>query len=258
MKARLPNLHNLASCLILSFLLVSCASDPPAREESGKQVLANGSDDELDGNAGAADEDALDSGMGSQIAPGKTAMQEPVQDFTARPRTKYQVIQNGFDRANVMPTVDDFDPLDEPSPRVMCLSTRGADPNTVSEVVIKQMMVQIPGTADYGPLFPGSRDHVETRLVIGKNNGWVNSQNLTNDMRQVFDLAKAPGSLVIRIHENKYGIYQDIGAPAEVWIRKDAHNRLFFKVYRLDAQRTRTEVFIGYCYPRGLSPEVIR
>ena len=257
MKARLPTL----GCLVLGLFLVSCSSEPPARERSGKHAEAN-NDDNLDGDSGGGagldDEDALDSGMGSQVAPGGKANQDDIGEFTPSPRTRYQVMSTGFDRANVMPTVNDFDPLDEPFPRIMCLSTRGADPNTVSEVVIKQMMVQIAGSADYGPLFPGSLDHVETRLVIGKNNGWVNSQNLTNDMRQVFDIARAPGSLVIKINENKYGIYQDIGAPAEIWIRKDLRGHLFFKVYRLDAQRNRTEVFIGYCYPRGSSPPVVR
>ena len=157
-----------------------------------------------------------------------------------------------------MPTVNDFDPLDEPGPRLGCYSVKAADPNVVSEMVLKQMMVQITGSVDYGPLFPGSLDHVETRLVIGKNNGWVNSQNLTNEMRQVFELSKAPGSLVIRINENKFGIYQDIGAPAEVWIRKDTRNHIFFKVYRLNAERVRNEVFIGYCFQRGAAPEVVR
>jgi hypothetical protein len=120
----------------------------------------------------------------------------------------------------------------------------------MSEIVIRQMNVSFEGTPDYGPLFPGAADRVEQRLVIGKNNGWVNSQNLTNDKRQVFELNQSGNSLIIRINENKFGIYQDVGAPAEVWIRKDARGYLFFKVFRVDAEHKRTEMFVGYCYKK--------
>lgn len=157
-------------------------------------------------------------------------------------------MQEGFNRAGVMPSVTDFDRLDEAPARVKCYSAKSAAPNVVSEMVIKQMSVPIAATADYGPLFPGAPEHDETRLVIGKNNGWVNSQNLTPEIRQVFELIKGPQALVIQIKENKFGIYQDIGAPAEVWIRKDAQNRIFFKVFRINSEKVRNEVFIGYCF----------
>jgi hypothetical protein len=240
-------LRTLVPSVLLVTGLVACSSAPPVQKRPAKAQVTAAKDENLD-------DDDLDS-------PGPTGSNpetEDVEQFAAKPKTRYQVIQEGFDRSSLMPSVNDFDPLDEPTARVVCYSVKAADPNNFSEIVIKQMMVQLTGTTDYGPLFPGSLDHVETRLVIGKNNGWVNSQNLTNDIRQVFDLARAPGSLVIRINENKYGIYQDIGAPAEVWIRKDPRGRLFFKVYRLNAARVRTEVFIGYCFQRSAAPNVVR
>jgi hypothetical protein len=261
--------------IFLCTLATACASDPPEPEptappakrgmHAAETADQENLDDSLDPEAGKS----MAKSAAIPAAPAEAAPTEEAEEpaplhnpaaelplFSAKPKTRYQVIQEGFDRANIMPTVNDFDPLDEPSPHLSCYSAKAGDPNTVSEMVIKQMMVQIPGTADYGPLFPGSLDHVETRLVIGKNNGWVNSQNLTNDMRQVFELAKAPGSLVIRINENKFGIYQDIGAPAEIWIRKDTRSHLFFKVYRLGADRVRAEVFIGYCFLRSALPNV--
>jgi hypothetical protein len=245
-----PRFHVLGWLFLFSLVASSCSSAPKPAEHTNRRQ-ANPPSESADSL------DQLDESMDAESATGPNTA-DNVQLFTPKPKTRYQVMQEGFDRATIMPTVSDFDPLDEPSPRLACYSVKAGDPNTVSEMVLKQMMVQIQGTADYGPLFPGSLDHVETRLVIGKNNGWVNSQNLTNEMRQVFELAKAPGSLVIRINENKFGIYQDIGAPAEVWIRKDLRNHMFFKVYRLSADRVRTEVFIGYCYLRGTSPEVVR
>ena len=216
----------------LCLFLISCASLPedeqaPVKHKASVSKIAKPQEDDADDTA------------------------------PAQPKSRYLTIQQGFDTATLMPVLNDFDPLDEPAPRLTCYSAKAADPNTVSEMVIKQMMVQINGVADYGPLFPGSLDHVETRLVIGKNNGWVNSQNLTNDMRKVFELGRAPGSLVIKINENKFGIYQDIGAPAEVWFRKNAKNHIFFKVYKLDAEKKRNEVFIGYCFQKTASPEVV-
>ncbi len=227
------------AALGLSLILMSCASETLEEEEQAappvkRRVTLN--------NAVTTSDETLD-----EQAPG----------YNSKPKTRYQTISEGFDTATLMPTLNDFDPLDEPSPALTCYSTKAADPNTVSEIVIKQMMVQITGVADYGPLFPGSLDHVETRLVIGKNNGWVNSQNLTNDMRKVFELARAPGSLVIKINENKYGIYQDIGAPAEVWLRKNNRRYVFFKVYKLDAERKRNEMFIGYCFNKSANPEIL-
>jgi hypothetical protein len=109
-------------------------------------------------------------------------------------------------------------------------------------------MVQVEGNPDYGPLFPGSTDHAEPRLVIGKNNGWVNSANLTNDRRKVFELSRNSEAVIIRIVENKFGIYQDIGNPAEVWLKKNPNGLIFFKVFKVDSSRKRNEVFIGYCY----------
>lgn len=163
-------------------------------------------------------------------------------------KTRYQKIAEGFDDAGEMPTLNDFELIDEPMPKQVCYSVKAADPGRMSEVVIRQMMVQIEGTPDFGPLFPGTLDRVEPRLVIGKNNGWVNSQNLTNEKRQVFELSRMSGSLIIRIVENRFGIYQDIGAPAEVWIRKNDQGLIYFKVFKIDNDRKRTEVFIGYCY----------
>jgi hypothetical protein len=247
MKARFQFLGFLFLCSFIT----SCSSAPSAPERTRR-----GSHAAAEANPEDAGLDELDDNLDASAASAPNAAD--VELFTPKPKTRYQVIQEGFDRASLMPTVNDFDPLDEPSPRIACYSVKAGDPSNVSEMVIKQMMVQIAGSADYGPLFPGSLDHVETRLVIGKNNGWVNSQNLTNEMRQVFELAKAPGSLVIKINENKFGIYQDIGAPAEIWIRKDMRNHIFFKVYRLSVDRVRTEVFIGYCYQRGVAPEVVR
>ena len=174
-------------------------------------------------------------------------------------KSRYQVIQDGFDQSLVMPTVDDFDSVDEPNPNVKCISVKSSNPNSLNEVVIKQTILQVSGLAGYGPLFPGTLDHGEVRLVMGKNNGWVNSQKLTNEIRAIFELNKEPGSLVIRINENKFGIYQDVSAPAEVWIRKDARNYIFFKVYQVASEKVekvRNEVFIGYCYRHGASLEV--
>jgi hypothetical protein len=230
---------NCKKLLALSLCLVfmSCATAPPPE---GKEPVKRSKAAATDGSEESLDEAAADPGT-----------------YTPQARTRYQTIQEGFDQATQMPTLNDFDPLDEPAPTLVCYSTKAADPDTVSEIVIKQMMVQINGVADYGPLFPGSLDHVETRLVIGKNNGWVNSQNLTNEIRQVFELARAPGSLVIKINENKFGIYQDIGAPAEVWLRKSSRHHIFFKVYKLDTERKRNEVFIGYCYHKGSNPEIL-
>ena len=256
MKPRLK----LLGVLSLFFVLASCSSGPSQKSDAplrraGNSEAGDDLDSGLDDSPTRVD---LTSG-GAPAAPSgvPTSGALPVvESFASNAKTRYQVIQEGFEVATIMPTVNDFDPLDDPSPHTTCYSVKAGDPNRVSEIVIRQMMVQIAGAADYGPLFPGTLDHVEPRLVIGKNNGWVNSQNLTNEMRQVFDLARAPGSLVIRINENKFGIYQDIGAPAEIWIRKDPRNRLFFKVYRLNAERVRTEVFIGYCFVKSHTPPV--
>lgn len=218
--------------LSLSVLLLSCASVPEEDGPPAKHKAALG-----------------------KVSKSQEESSDEIPATPAQAKTRYLTIQQGFDTATLMPVLNDFDPVDEPAPVLTCYSVKAADPNTVSEIVIKQMMVQISGVADYGPLFPGSLDHVETRLVIGKNNGWVNSQNLTNDMRKVFEVARAPGSLVIKINENKFGIYQDIGAPAEVWLRKNARNHIFFKVYKLDAERKRNEVFIGYCFQKSASAE---
>ena len=163
-------------------------------------------------------------------------------------KTKYQTIAEGFENSEFTAELTDFDALDEPNPKTSCLTVQAVDPNAMSGFVIKQMMVQLEGNPDYGPLFPGSTDRVEPRLVIGKDNGWVNSQNLTNEKRQVFGIGRMANALVIRISENKFGIYQDVGAPAEVWIRKNRYGLLFFRVYKVDLMHKRNEVFSGYCF----------
>jgi len=222
---------------MLSLLLVvaSCSSEPPVRDEQEGRASAR-SGDELDEDASPL---ARRSGSASEQAPAYSAG-----------KTRYHHVSESFEEARGMPSLADFDQLDEPHPHTLCFSAKATDPNLMSEIVIRQMNVSYEGTPDYGPLFPGAADRVEQRLVIGKNNGWVNSQNLTNDKRQVFELAHSGNSLIIKIIENKFGIYQDIGAPAEVWIRKDGRNYLFFKVFRVDAEHKRTEMFAGYCYKK--------
>lgn len=224
--------------------LSSCASHPPARKRAPIEVAQAPVE---------AQDDALDSPPAT--APNESASEMgliPAPSFfpASGPKTKYQTISESFDSAPFPAELTDFDSLDEPSPMTSCFSVKAIEPSTMSEFVIKQMMVQLEGNPDYGPLFPGSTDRVEPRLVIGKNNGWVNSQNLTNEKRQVFELGRMANSLLIRINENKFGIYQDVGAPAEVWIRKNKNGLIFFKVYKVDLERKRTEVFIGYCFRR--------
>jgi hypothetical protein len=235
--------------LVMSVSIVSCASGgakSDANPSAAPKIIASTSpsdppkDDVLDAEAAAApaiptasDQDAASTG------------ETPTSGGF---RTKYTVIQEGYDRASSMPDISDFDLLDDGNPHTACFSTKSSDPMTMTEMVIKQMMVQIEGAPDFGPLFPGTTDHGEPRLVIGKNNGWVNSVNLTNDRRKVFELSKNSDALIIKIVENKFGIYQDIGNPAEVWLKKNAKGLIFFKVFKLDSTRKRNEVFIGYCY----------
>jgi hypothetical protein len=211
--------------------LLACSIDPPVRDSL---------DDEVPPVRGAAG--------------GQSSLPDLDDGESARPysagKTRHASVSESFDDARLKPALSDFDLLDEPHPRTVCFSTKATDPNLMSEIVIRQMNVSFEGTPDYGPLFPGAADRVEQRLVIGKNNGWVNSQNLTNDKRQVFELNQSGNSLIIRINENKFGIYQDVGAPAEVWIRKDSRGYMFFKVFRVDAEHKRTEMFVGYCYKK--------
>ena len=228
--------QKLVSYSLLFLLLASCASSrtSPRNDSPKSQNQTRPNAQKFDPNTSPADQ-ALDSFT-------------PPPPYASIPKTKYQIVQEGYDRAEFIGELNDFDILDEPSPKVFCLSTKGSDPNTMTEMVIKQMMVQVEGTPDRGPLFPGTLDRVERRLVIGKNNGWVNSQNLTNEKRLVFELTRNSEALVIAIIENKFGIYQDVGAPAEIWIKKNSNGLDFFKVYKVDSNLKRTEIFIGYCY----------
>jgi hypothetical protein len=163
-------------------------------------------------------------------------------------KTKYQIIVDSFDRAGRPPEVKDFDALDEFRPRTRCFMTRASDPEAMSEVVIRQMAVTYPGTPSFGPLFPGTRERVETVLVLGKNTAWVNSANLTNEKRQVFELHSMGNTLIIKINENQFGIYQDFGNPAEIWLRKGPDGNIFFKVFKIDTERNRNEASVGYCF----------
>lgn len=163
-------------------------------------------------------------------------------------RTKYQIITESFDLAGRAPLIRDFDTLDEFRPKTRCFLTRSSDPDSMSEVVIRQMSVTYSGTPSYGPLFPGQPERVENVLVLGKNTAWVNSTNLTNEKRQVFELHSMGNTLVIKINQNEFGIYQDFGNPAEIWLRKGADGNIFFKIYKIDAEQSRIEASVGYCF----------
>jgi hypothetical protein len=114
--------------------------------------------------------------------------------------------------------------------------------------VIRQVPVTYAGTPSYGPLFPGEPDRMDTVLVLGKTTAWVNGANLTNEKRQVFEVHPMGNTLVIRINENSFGIYQDFGNPAEIWLRHGDGSNIFFKVFKLDAERNRSEALVGYCF----------
>ncbi len=223
--------------LLANATLISCSSAPHSGKNPHKKPISQAE---------------FDRAMNTSLDDEETPSGHPAPFISEK--TKYQVIQDGYDQSTLMPDISEFDFIDDPSPQVFCVTVKSGSPDLANEFVIKRMLVNLPGTLDYGPLFPGTSDHAETRLVIGKNNGWVNSQSLTNEMRQVFEIARAPGALVIKINENKFGIYQDVGAPAEVWIKKHENGYYFFKVHRVDAARNRNEVFSGYCYRRGGSP----
>jgi hypothetical protein len=173
-----------------------------------------------------------------------------LDDSAPQARTKYSTIVEAFDRANRAPNVSDFDPLDEFHPKTHCFLTRASTPEVMGEVVIRQMSVTYSGTPSYGPLFPGDPDRIETILVLGKDTAWVNSTNLTNEKRQVFELHPMGVTLVIKINENQFGIYQDFGNPAEIWLRKSPDGNIFFKVFKVDTERNRTEASVGYCFKK--------
>jgi|GEM_PF-4001584 len=198
--------------IVLFALLSACASEPVAVEDSGY-------DPELDGGSRSG-------------------------------KSKYQIINESFDRAKLAPSVSDFDLLDEFRPKTRCFLTRSSDPNSMNEVVIRQMTVTFAGTPAYGPLFPGEPDRIETILVLGKNTAWVNGTNLTNEKRQVFELHTIGNTLVIRIKENSFGIYQDFGNPAEIWLQKGTDGNIFLKIFKVDAEHNRAEASVGYCFKK--------
>jgi hypothetical protein len=165
---------------------------------------------------------------------------------------KFTVISDSFDNSEYVPEISEFDKLDEPYPKMRCLSVKASKPEVMDEMVIRRMEVTFAGNPSYGPLFPGTPDRTETVLAIGKNNGWLTARNLPNEKRQVFELHPNGDSIVIRIVENSYGIYQDLGNPAEVWIRKHKAGNIFFKVFRVDASQNRQEAFVGYCFTKSL------
>jgi hypothetical protein len=211
-------LQILLTLIVLVPLVFSCASQPDARSESDAQSTILDPD--------------LDSGK------------------IVQKKSKYRVIADEFEKANLAPNVNEFDPLDEPKPITRCYSAKFADPDTMMEMVIRQMEVEYQGTPAFGPLFPGIPNRKQTSLVIGMANGWVNGMNLTNEKRQIFELHPMGGTLVIRIAENEFGIYQDFGNPAEIWLRKGKNGHIFFKVFKLDASHDRSEAFVGYCFKK--------
>lgn len=204
--------------LLLATFISSCSSKPDARSESDAQSTLLDPD--------------LESGR------------------VVQKKSRYRVIADEFDKATEAPDVNEFDPLDVPKTITKCFGVKYADPDHMIEMVIRQMEVEYKGSPSFGPLFPGVPDRKTTSLVIGMANGWVNGANLTPEKRQVFELHPMGGTLVIRINENEFGIYQDFGNPAEIWLRKSKSGHVFYKVFKLDEQHERVEAFVGYCFKR--------
>lgn len=254
------NFKGVLSSLMLLLLLASCAS---TSEGGGDEY-----EDEMTYAEGIEDTEPAESRSEKteQVAekdPTPEELDEPIPAPTPAPvakaappslplapekGNKHEVLSRQFDRANRLARMEDFDLLDDPQPLNRCLASRPADPDNLMEMVIRQMAVSYPGTPSFGPLFPGSPPKVETSLVIGKNNGWVTGSNLTEEKRRVFELHQLGNTLIIKILPNPFGIYQDFGNPAEVWIRKGQGDHLFFKVFKVDAEQNRAEAFVGYCF----------
>ncbi|NDG85016.1 MAG: hypothetical protein EBX52_08275 [Proteobacteria bacterium] len=212
-----PGKH-LLPLLLLWIALPSCSSKPDTRSDSDAQSTLLDPD--------------LESGR------------------VVQKKSRYRVIADEFEKATDAPNVNEFDPLDIPRVLTRCYGVKFADPDGMMEMVIRQMEVEYKGTPSFGPLFPGVPDRKTTSLVIGMANGWVNGANLTPEKRQVFELHPMGGTLVIRINENEFGIYQDFGNPAEIWLRKGKNGHIFYKVFKLGQDEDRVEAFVGYCFKK--------
>lgn len=269
------NLKGILSSLMLLLLLASCAS---TAEGGGDDYEDEGTSETQEDSAADSEETPPIAEKETQKNPqkGEEAFQEqnlenalPEKEVRPEPAVraasttskvaapkapgaekgnKHEVLSKKFDRANLLAEMSDFDLLDDPQPLNRCLASRPVDPDNMMEMVIRQMAVPYPGTPSFGPLFPGTPPKVETSLVIGRNNGWVSATQLTDEKRRVFELHQLGNTLIIKILPNKFGIYQDFGNPAEVWIRKAQDGNLFFKVFKVDAEQNRAEAFVGYCF----------
>jgi hypothetical protein len=248
------NLKGILSSLMLLVLLASCASTPEGGgEDYEEEVASSETEDTEDPEASEPkledpEKIASENGPVEEVTAGKPEVLPQARPASG---TKHEVLSRSFDRANLLAEMGDFDLLDDPQPLHRCLASRPADPDQLMEMVIRQMSVSYPGTPSFGPLFPGTPPRVETALVIGKNNGWVTASHLTEEKRRVFELHQLGNTLIIKILPNPFGIYQDFGNPAEVWIRKARDGNLFFKVFKMDAEQNRAEAFVGYCFKRG-------
>jgi hypothetical protein len=266
------DLKRILSSLMLLLLLSSCASTSEGGgddfdEDAASSETDDGSDTAEASDSGTpeaepenapekrAEEPGLDDPekIASENAPidKEPSPKVAVPTTKAAPDNKHKILSRSFDRAGLLAEMSDFDILDDPQPLNRCLASRPAEPDNLMEMVIRQMAVSYPGTPSFGPLFPGTPPKVETALVIGKNNGWVTASQLTNDKRRVFELHRLGNTLIIKILPNQFGIYQDFGNPAEVWIRKARDGNLFFKVFKIDEEQNRAEAFVGYCFKRG-------
>jgi hypothetical protein len=264
------NLKGILSSLMLLLLLASCASTSEDggddyEDDTASEVEAQEDSEEAESVAENElrseppkeeefKEQKLENALPEKEPPPQTvARATPPPPKAAAPEkgNKHEVLSRNFERATLLAEMGDFDLLDDPQPLNRCLASKPADPDTMMEMVIRQMAVNYPGKPSFGPLFPGSPPKVETSLVIGKNNGWVTGSNLTDEKRRVFELHQLGNTLIIKILPNPFGIYQDFGNPAEVWIRKSQDGNLFFKVFKVDAEQNRAEAFVGYCFKNG-------
>ncbi|MBC7396976.1 MAG: hypothetical protein H7333_05990 [Bdellovibrionales bacterium] len=228
------------AALVFCILLMSCSTTPTSTKNGVKRRASPS-------NVVTSKEDSAEAEF-AQSESGETP---------SPPRSRYQTILDDFDSAALMPTLNDFDSLDEPNPTLRCFTVNAMNPNGLSEIMIRQMMVQVSVAGELSASFPGALEQVDTRLAISRNKTLIKSQTLTNEMRKVFELARGPGSLVVKINENKFGILPETNLPAEVWIRKNAKQTLYFKSYKLDAERKRNEMFAGFCERKTASADTL-
>ena len=163
--------------------------------------------------------------------------------------TKFEVLKNAYESARSIPSPGDFEIFrpEEANRSQKCVVAKEEDPENLLNTIVARYSVKVAGTPGNGPIFPGTSDRLESKVLNGTFGVF------DDKYYHLFVNETTSTDFVVRVQQNNLGVFSDVGDDVKFYYRKERDYYPFKVVKILGANGPQFPgkekvLMYGYCY----------